>query len=73
MYLTLFPCSECCKAIIQAGIKEIIFLAIRNSEKPEIGKLMLTASKIPYRMLDTTRSPIFEINLEKIAREFMKN
>lgn len=26
MYVTLFPCNECAKFIIQAGIKEIIFL-----------------------------------------------
>ena len=25
LYVTLFPCNECMKAIIQAGIKEVIF------------------------------------------------
>lgn len=25
LYVTLFPCNECAKAIIQAGIKEVIF------------------------------------------------
>jgi dCMP deaminase len=25
MYVTLFPCSECAKAIIQSGIKEVIY------------------------------------------------
>ena len=25
MYVTLFPCNECAKAIIQAGIKELIY------------------------------------------------
>ena len=27
IYVTLFPCSECCKAIIQSGIKEVIYLS----------------------------------------------
>ena len=26
MYVTLFPCNECAKAIIQSGIKELIYL-----------------------------------------------
>jgi len=30
MYVTLHPCKECAKAIIQAGIKEIVFLADDN-------------------------------------------
>lgn len=27
MYVTLFPCNECAKAIIQSGIKKIIYLS----------------------------------------------
>ena len=27
MYVTLFPCNECAKAIIQSGIKELIYLS----------------------------------------------
>lgn len=27
LYATLFPCNECAKAIVQAGIKEVIFLS----------------------------------------------
>lgn len=26
IYVTLFPCNECAKAVIQAGIKEVIYL-----------------------------------------------
>lgn len=29
LYVTLFPCNECAKAIIQAGIKEVIYLEDR--------------------------------------------
>ena len=27
VYVTLFPCNECAKAIIQSGIKELIYLS----------------------------------------------
>ena len=27
MYVTLFPCNECAKAIVQSGIKEVIYLS----------------------------------------------
>ena len=27
MYVTLFPCNECAKSIIQSGIKEIVYLS----------------------------------------------
>jgi dCMP deaminase len=26
IYVDLFPCNECCKAIVQAGIKEVIYM-----------------------------------------------
>ena len=34
LYVTLFPCNECAKAIIQTGIKEVIYLD--NKHKNEI-------------------------------------
>ncbi len=27
LYVTLFPCNECAKAIVQAGIKEVLYLS----------------------------------------------
>lgn len=32
VYVTLFPCNECAKAIIQAGIKEVIYLSDKYGE-----------------------------------------
>lgn len=34
VYVTLFPCNECAKAIIQAGIKEIIYLSDKYGDSP---------------------------------------
>ena len=45
IYVTLFPCNECAKAIIQAGIKEVIY----DSDKYS-GTVAAVASK---RMLET--------------------
>lgn len=32
--MTLFPCNECAKVIIQAGIKKIYYLDKKQDEKP---------------------------------------
>lgn len=32
LYATLFPCNECAKAIIQAGIKEVIYASDKYSD-----------------------------------------
>ena len=32
IYTTLFPCNECTKALIQAGIKEVIYLSDKYSD-----------------------------------------
>lgn len=31
IYVTLFPCNECAKAMIQVGIKEVVFLSDKHS------------------------------------------
>jgi dCMP deaminase len=32
LYVTLFPCNECAKAIIQVGIKEVVYLSDKHSD-----------------------------------------
>lgn len=51
IYVTLFPCHECVKAIIQCGIKEIIFDSDEDAGKPGniAAKRMLDAASISYR------------------------
>ncbi len=52
MYVTLFPCNECAKAIIQSGIKEIIYLSDKyNNTKENIAsKLMLDKCNVKYTL-----------------------
>lgn len=36
MYVTLFPCNECAKAIIQAGIKEVVYDSNKYADTPAV-------------------------------------
>ncbi len=51
IYTALFPCHECTKAIIQAGITEIIFLSDKydGSDTSKASKLMLDKAKVRFR------------------------
>lgn len=51
IYVTLFPCNECTKAIIQKGIKEIIYKNDKYSDTDIViaSKKMLDASGVAYR------------------------
>ena len=51
IYTALFPCNECTKAIIQAGIIEVIFLSDKydGTETSKASKRMLNMAKISYR------------------------
>ncbi|CAH2087867.1 unnamed protein product [Euphydryas editha] len=33
IYVSLFPCNECAKMIIQSGIKEVVYLSDKNAHK----------------------------------------
>ncbi len=48
IYVTLFPCNECAKAIIQSGIKEVIYWEDKYKDTKEVkaSKKMLTASGV---------------------------
>lgn len=51
IYVTLFPCNECAKAIIQSGIKEIIYLSDKynGTESNIASKKMLDVCGIKYK------------------------
>ena len=51
LYVTLFPCNECAKAIIQSGIKSIIYDSDKYSELASTiaSKRMLDAAGVSYR------------------------
>ena len=49
MYVTFFPCNECAKAIIQAGIKKVIYLRMySNPIIVKATKMMFDAAGVEY-------------------------
>ena len=55
LYVALFPCNECAKAIIQSGVKEVLYLSDKYAETPSVqaSKRMLTAAGVTFRQLKT--------------------
>lgn len=54
IYVTLFPCNECTKAIIQTGIKEVVYLSDKYADTVETmaSKKMLDMAGIKYRKFE---------------------
>ncbi len=50
LYVTLFPCNECAKAIIQSGIREVIYDSDMYSDTPSTiaSRRMLTAAGVKF-------------------------
>ena len=48
LYVALFPCNECAKAIIQAGIKTVVYLSDKYDGTPSVlaSKRMLRAAGV---------------------------
>ena len=56
LYVDLFPCNECAKAIIQSGIKEIVYLSDKYAETPGVqaSKMMLRAAGVKLTQMKPT-------------------
>ena len=66
IYVDLFPCNECAKAIIQSGIKEVIYLSDKyaDTDATKSSKRMLKSAGVAMRQLETS--------LDKIELDFHK-
>ncbi len=66
IYVDLFPCNECAKAIIQSGIKEVVYLYDKYADSMATlaSKRMLEAAGIKTRQLST--------ELESLVIDFKK-
>ena len=60
IYVDLFPCNECAKAIIQSGISEIIYLYDKYADLPETiaSKKMLNSAGVRLTQLKPTKKEI---------------
>ena len=68
IYVALFPCNECAKAIIQSGIREIYYLSDKYADTPttKASKRMLDAAGVRYVQL---RTSVKSITLDLVAEE----
>lgn len=53
IYVALFPCNECAKAIIQSGITEVVYLSDKYADTPgtRASKRMFNAAGVKLRKL----------------------
>lgn len=60
IYVDLFPCNECAKAIIQAGIKEVIYLSDKysNTESNIASKRLLSTCNVICRQYKSNNNSL---------------
>lgn len=64
LYVTLFPCNECAKAIIQSGIREVVYMSDKyaDSSNTIASKKMFDMVGVKYRRYERTgRKLIIEL------------
>ena len=60
IFVALFPCNECAKAIIQSGIQEVVYLSDKYKDTPlnQVSKRMLEAAGVKYTQLTPSMESI---------------
>ena len=60
LYVSLFPCNECAKAIIQSGIKEVIYDSNKYEDTPSVqaSMRMFDAAGVNYHQYHRTEREI---------------
>ena len=60
VYTTLFPCNECAKAIIQSGIKEVVYMSDKYSDSDSVlaSKRMFDTAGVTYRLYQMSNKKI---------------
>ena len=60
VYTTLIPCNECAKAIIQSGIKEVVYMADKYADSDSVvaAKRMFDTAGVKYRLYESTNKPV---------------
>ena len=64
LYVALFPCNECAKAIIQSVVKEVLYLSDKYADSPSTraSKRMMDSAGVKYRQLHPNMQRI-ELNM----------
>ena len=60
IYVALFPCCECAKAIIQSGIKKVLYISDKygKSDSVRASKRMFDAAGVEYRQIKISHGKI---------------
>lgn len=61
LYVTLFPCNECAKAIIQSGIRTVIYAKDKYHDTPAniASRRMFDAAGVEYRKYEMSDKEVF--------------
>ena len=68
LYVALFPCNECAKAIIQSGVKEVVYLSDKYAGAKDnvASKRMLDAAGVKYtRLTAGTKQIVIDLTPEE--------
>ena len=69
IYVALFPCNECAKAIIQSGVKEVYYLSDKYADSMSTlaSKRMLDAAGVRYTQLNAnTKQIVIDLTPEEV-------
>ena len=68
LYVALFPCNECAKAIIQSGVKEVYYLSDKYADTMSTlaSKRMMQSAGVKFTQL---RTDLKEITLDFVPEE----
>lgn len=61
IYVTLFPCNECAKSIIQSGIKEVVYESDKYVDKDFTiaSKKMFDSADVTYRQIKSIKLSVY--------------
>lgn len=69
IYVALFPCNECAKAIIQSGISEVVYLSDKyaNTDSVKASKMMFKCAGVELRQLVPSYKEInLSLNIDEV-------
>ena len=60
IYVALFPCNECAKAIIQSGIKEVLYISdkYKDTVGNRVSRRMFDAAGVKYTKIKLSRDEL---------------
>lgn len=68
IFVALFPCNECAKAIIQSGIKEVVYISDKYAETEGViaSKRMLTSAGVKLTQFKSDKNISISFDIEGI-------